>query len=154
MIWYHMKGSVSVFILSLNPPGEPQGWRGKKEKPAKSSDPTEHLQWWGLDRLLLVAFFATFFLSSPIPLLILSSGICHPFPVRWDWTRCNNYLLAQSLKIATAHLQQLLTLQIVQVAFCMLTGAEVYIFLLFSSGLGSRTTKESRRRIPEFSYSL
>ena len=84
-----------------------------------------------------------------------------PCQVRKTGWKCY-FVLSQSLKIATAHLQQLLTLQIVQVTFCMFDVAKVYNlqFVTFCSGLGSRSTKESlissqqHRKLSDFDMEL
>ena len=78
---YASKKNLSL-SLPLNPPGEPQGWSGEEEKPAKSGDKTEHLQRWGLDGLLPVALLSSFLLCSPIALLFFPSGLCHSLPFR------------------------------------------------------------------------
>ena len=76
-----MEGML-VNSLPLNPPGELQGWSGEEEKPAQSSDETEHLQRWGLDGLLPVALLSSLLLGGPIALLFFPSGLGHSLPVR------------------------------------------------------------------------
>ena len=71
------------YSLPLNPLGELQGWSGEEKKPAQSSDKTKHVQRWGLDRFLLIAFLSTFLFGSSIPFLLFSSGLRHSLPIRW-----------------------------------------------------------------------